>query len=61
MIPSMEQTKGDSEISILNILGKVVGNYNYKESTPSLKLDLSSLSTGTYFVKISNFTYICCS
>jgi hypothetical protein len=54
MIPSMEQTKGDSEISILNILGKVVGNYTYKESTPSLKLDLSSLSTGTYFVKISN-------
>jgi len=54
IIPSMEKTIGNSEISILNILGKVVGNYIYKESAPSLKIDLSNLSTGTYFIKISN-------
>ena len=54
VIPSSEKSIGDSDILITNVLGKVVGTYKYKESTNALKLDLSKLSKGTYFVKISN-------
>ena len=54
VIPSSEKIVGDSFISITNVLGKVVGNYIYKESNPSLDLDLSNLSTGVYLIKITN-------
>ena len=54
IIPSMEKTLGDSFISITDVLGKVVGNYIYKESNTSLDLDLSNLSSGSYFIKITN-------
>lgn len=53
-IPSSEETLGDSFISITDVLGKVVGNYTYKESDTSLDLDLSNLSEGSYFIKITN-------
>ena len=54
IIPSSEETLGDSFISITDVLGKVVGNYIYKESNNSLDLDLSNLSAGSYFIKITN-------
>ena len=54
IIPSSEETLGDSFISITDVLGKVVGNYIYKESNTSLDLDLSNLSSGSYFIKITN-------
>ena len=54
IIPSSEEKLGDSFISITDVLGKVVGDYIYKESIPSLDLDLSKLSAGNYFIKITN-------
>jgi hypothetical protein len=54
IIPSSEETLGDSFISITDVLGKVVGNYIYKESNTSLDIDLSNLSAGSYFIKITN-------
>ena len=54
IIPSSEEKLGDSFISITDVLGKVVGDYIYKESISSLDLDLSKLSAGNYFIKITN-------
>ena len=54
IIPSSEETLGDSFISITDVLGKVVGNYIYKESNTSLDIDLSNFSAGSYFIKITN-------
>ena len=54
IIPSSEETLGNSFISITDVLGKVVGNYIYKESNTSLDIDLSNLSAGSYFIKITN-------
>ena len=54
VVPNLENTSGDSSISITNILGKVLERYPYQASQPSLNIDLSHLSPGVYFVKISN-------
>ena len=54
MVPSLEKTSGDSSVSITNVLGKVLERYTYKASQHSLKINLSHLSAGVYFVRIYN-------
>jgi hypothetical protein len=54
MVPSSEKTSGDSSVSITNVLGKVLERYTYKASQHSLKINLSHLSKGVYFVRIYN-------
>ena len=54
VIPSSGRTSGDSTVSIINILGKVLKSYTYKAFQSSLKIDLSHLSTGVYYVKVLN-------
>jgi hypothetical protein len=52
MVPSSERIFGDSSVSIINVLGKVLETYTYKASLRSLNIDLSHLSTRVYFVRI---------
>ena len=46
-------TNNYSKIEVLNILGAVVASQNNALAEEKLKLDLATLPTGTYFVKVS--------
>jgi hypothetical protein len=54
VIPSSENIVGDAKILITDSLGKVVGNYIYKDKATSLEIDISRFSVGVYYVQISN-------
>ena len=42
----------DSEILLYNIVGEQVGKYNINAGTDKLDIDVSNLSSGTYFYSI---------
>lgn len=52
-IVTLESTIANSTIEVLNTLGAVILKQTKADQNDSLQLDLSALSAGTYFVKIS--------
>lgn len=42
------------EIEVYNVLGTQVRRYNFKQSNPTINLDLSNLNSGVYLVRLHN-------
>ena len=49
-----DKASGATSVAIISVLGKVVGTYTFKALQQSMDVDVSKLSAGIYYVKISN-------
>jgi hypothetical protein len=51
---SLDQAKGDVEIEVLNMKGQIIMHLSDKQSIKLRSLDISSLTKGVYFLKITS-------